>query len=76
MRLVTLFLIAALAASTVDAASCQKIDGTIVDPIMAHYNDEFFPHPYSGANLEPYVDLGHVPWPPGLCPTRICPTRT
>ena len=33
MRLTTLFLIAAFAASTVDAASYQKTDGTIVDPL-------------------------------------------
>ncbi len=35
MRLTTLFLIAAFAASTVDAASYQKIDGRIVDPIQS-----------------------------------------
>jgi hypothetical protein len=34
MRLTTLFLIAAFAASTVAAASYQKTDGTIIDPIM------------------------------------------
>ena len=34
MRLTTRFLIAAFAASTVDAASYQKTDGTIVDPIL------------------------------------------
>ena len=55
MRLVTLFLIAAFAASTVDAASYQKTDGTIVDPIMNWYSDS--PHSYSGANLEPEADL-------------------
>ena len=55
MRLVTLFLIAAFAASTVGAASYQKNDGTIVDPIMNRLNG--YPNPYSGANLKPFVDL-------------------
>ena len=54
MRLVTLFLIAAFAASTVGAASYQKTDGTIVDPILDRYGD---PHSYSGADLEPDADL-------------------
>jgi hypothetical protein len=60
MRLVTLFLIAAFAASTVGAASYQKTDGTIVDPILreplslypsGHPDGNI--HSYSGANLEP-----------------------
>ena len=55
MRLVTLFLIAAFAAATVDAASYQKTDGTIVDPIMIWFTMNI--HYYSGANLEPYADL-------------------
>ena len=55
MRLTTLFLIAAFAASTVDAASYQKTDGTIVDPIMEE--SPYSPHSYSGANLEPDADL-------------------
>ena len=54
MRLVTLFLIAAFAASTVDAASYQKIDGTIVDPILNIIGGI---HDYSGINLEPGADL-------------------
>jgi uncharacterized protein YjbI with pentapeptide repeats len=58
MRLVTLFLIAAFAASTVDAASYLKIDGTIVDPIMHSQSDS--PHSYSGANLEPEADLPYA----------------
>jgi hypothetical protein len=49
MRLVTLFLIAAFATSTVDAASYQKTDGTIVDPIRLTHGG---PHSYSGVNLE------------------------
>jgi len=73
MRLVTLFLIAAFAASTVGAASYQKTDGTIVDPIMNRSprtwtpSYPFDPHPgephsYSGANLEPEVDLHGPPY--------------
>jgi hypothetical protein len=58
MRLVTLFLIAAFAASTVDAASYLKIDGTIVDPIMEE--SPYSPHSYSGANLEPDADLSYA----------------
>jgi len=34
MRLFTLFLLAALAASSVGADSYQKTDGTIVNPIL------------------------------------------
>ena len=40
MRLVTLFLIAAFAASTVDGGSYQKTYGTIVDPIMNWWHDK------------------------------------
>ena len=54
MRLVTLFLLAAFAVSTVDAASYQKTDGTIVDPIMDRYGAT---HSYSGVNLETGADL-------------------
>jgi hypothetical protein len=54
MRLVTLFLIAAFAASTVDAASYQKTGGTIVDPMLDRYGE---PHIYNGANLEPHANL-------------------
>jgi uncharacterized protein YjbI with pentapeptide repeats len=67
MRLVTLFLIAAFAASTVDAASYQKRDGTIVDPIQyCHLSTAGCrgpggaPHPYSGANLEPEANLSNA----------------
>jgi len=59
MRLVTLFLIAAFAASTVGAASYQKIDGTIVDPILKNPGWGGL-HSYSGANLEPFADLFHA----------------
>ena len=54
MRLVKLFLLAAFAASAVDAASYQKTDGTIVDPILETYGST---HPYSGDNLEPNANL-------------------
>ena len=57
MRLVTLFLIAAFAASTVGAASYQKTDGTIVDPMLDKYGE---PHSYSGANLQPGADLSEA----------------
>ncbi len=58
MRLVTLFLLAAFAASTVDAASYQKRDGTIVDPILSYPGYCCGgPHHYNEANLEPGADL-------------------
>ena len=67
MRLVTLFLIAAFAASTVGAASYQKTDGTIVDPILFNSNpwgpSPGEPHSYSGVNLEPDAYLT-APTPP------------
>jgi hypothetical protein len=77
MRLVTLFLIAAFAAATVGAASYQKIDSTIVDPIRySPYADSLIvprgePHPYSGVNLEPkaYQTNANL-----TCASRTCPT--
>ena len=54
MRLVTLFLLAAFAASTVDAALYQKTDGTIVAPIQRPSVGEN--HFYTGVNLEPGVN--------------------
>ena len=42
-------------ASYTHAASYQKVDGTIVDPILDKYYGN--PHPYNGANLEPDADL-------------------
>ena len=56
MRLLRLFLLAALAASSVNAASYQKTNGTIVDPIL-YYSVGKIPRPYSGNNLEPGADL-------------------
>jgi hypothetical protein len=55
MRLVTLFLIAAFAVDTLDAASYQQRSGTIVDPILHNYYGT--PHLYSGVNLHPHADL-------------------
>jgi len=43
-----------LSGSIVQAASYQKTDGTVVDPIMHIYGG---PHIYSGSNLEPEADL-------------------
>ena len=64
MRLVTLFLSATFAASTVGAASYQKTDGTIVDPILNwldfYVSMSDVPHIYSGANLEPEAYLSHA----------------
>jgi len=54
MRTITLFLFAALAVTSVDAASYQKTDGTIVDPIQFYYGGN---HSYSGINLEPSAYL-------------------
>ena len=54
MRTITLFLFAALVVTSVDAASYQKINGTIVDPIQSVWGGAL---PYSGNNVEPYADL-------------------
>jgi len=54
MRTITLFLFAALAVTSVDAASYQKTNGTIVDPIQFWYGGN---HSYSGNNLEPHANL-------------------
>jgi len=60
MRLVTLFLFAALATTSVDAAWCQQIDGTIINPIQRMSLGGGGNHPYSGVNLEPGADLNHA----------------
>jgi hypothetical protein len=57
MRLVTLFLIAAFAASTVSTASYQKRDGTVIDLILDRTRE---PLSYSGANLEPNANLPYA----------------
>ena len=66
MRLVTLFLLAAFAASTEGAASYQKRNRTIVDPIL-YVNHPLCaapspgePHFYSGENLQPNANLSHA----------------
>ena len=45
-------------ASYTHAASYQKVDGTIVDPILDKYDGN--PHPYGGRDLEPYANLYHA----------------
>ena len=52
MRTNSLFLLVVLAATSLDAASYQKTNGTIVDPILRN-NGTY--HSYSGPNLEPGV---------------------
>jgi uncharacterized protein YjbI with pentapeptide repeats len=54
MRLFTLFLFAALVVTSLDAASYQKTDGTIVDPIQSVSGGN---HVYDSYNLQPYADL-------------------
>ena len=54
MGRITLFLFAALAVTSVNAASYQKKDGTIVDPILDNYGNVLS---YSGPNFEPSADL-------------------
>jgi len=58
MHLFTAFLLTALPASSVSAASYQKTDGTIVDPIMSISQSS--PIGYSGNNLEPDADLANA----------------
>jgi MYXO-CTERM domain-containing protein len=54
MRTITLFLFAALVVTSVDAASYQKNDGTIVDPILDNNGNVLS---YSGPNFEPSANL-------------------
>ena len=54
MRRITLFLFAALAVTSVDAASYEQINGTIVDPILDTDGNVLS---YSGNNLEPHANL-------------------
>ena len=54
MRRITLFLFAALAVTSVDAASYQKLDGSIIDPILDVDGNVL---PYVGNNLEPNASL-------------------
>ena len=48
------FLVTCITSALTEAASYQKTDGTIVDPIM-DTNDS--PHSYSGVNLESHANL-------------------
>jgi MYXO-CTERM domain-containing protein len=57
MRRIILFLFAALAVTSVDAASYQQIDGTIVNPILDTGGN---PLQYSGGNLEPDAILQYA----------------
>ena len=57
MRRVILFLFAALAVTSVDAASYVQTDGTIVDPILDIYGNVLA---YSGSNLESIAQLQHA----------------
>ena len=54
MHRITLSIILLLAANFVDAASYQKTDGTIVDPIQFIYGGD---HYYSGNDLKPGANL-------------------
>ena len=54
MRTITLFLCAALAVTSIDAASYEQTDGTIVDPILDVHGNV---HSYSGNNLEAGANL-------------------
>ena len=54
MRRITLFLFAALAVASVDAASYEQNDGTIVDPIQSIFGGNLA---YTGNNLEPNANL-------------------
>ena len=54
MRTITLFLCTALAVTSIDAASYQKTDGTIVDPIRDVHGNVIL---YSGNNLESGANL-------------------
>ena len=49
-----------ISAATVDAASYQKTDGTIVDPIEYGYLMDYADHPYAGVDLEPSAALSGV----------------
>ena len=54
MRTITLFLFAALAVTSIDAASYKQTDGTIVDPILDVHGNVLS---YSGNNLRPWANL-------------------
>jgi uncharacterized protein YjbI with pentapeptide repeats len=60
MRRFTLFLFVALATTSVNAASYQKTDGTVFDPIQAMQDGALVYSDYSGPNLEPDANLKNV----------------
>ncbi len=65
-----------LTSSVAQAASYEKRDGTIVDPILDTGGSPFsgtggIPHSYIGANLGPGANLATR-----TCPKRSCSART
>ena len=58
MRTISLFLLSALAAASLHAASYQQTDGTIVDPILTWPDGTT--HSYAGHDLYPAADLAGV----------------
>jgi len=63
MHRFTLFLLVALTTTLVNAASYQKIDGTVIDPIQATQDGALVYSDYSGPNLEPNANLKNVVLP-------------
>jgi len=57
VRTITLFLCAALAVTSVDAASYEQNDGTIVNPILDNHGNVLS---YSGDHLEPSANLNYA----------------
>jgi hypothetical protein len=59
--LLVVAVVGSLVAQAAGAASYQKVDGTIVDPILQFQNYDWLlpgpPHPYTGPNLGPGADL-------------------
>ena len=51
------FLVTCITSALTEAASYQKTDGTIVDPIWGRTNGDLNIHPYTGPNLEPNANL-------------------
>ena len=51
------FLVTCITSALTEAASYQKTDGTIVDPIWRRTNWDPYIHPYTGPNLEPSANL-------------------
>ena len=66
MRTFILILLAVLPTSSVDAASYQQNDGTIIDPIQLLMEYGGGNHSYAGINLEPDADLAGANLPLSL----------